>query len=282
MVNYNWIFFSLIPIRPKCSVSSVLVAPGPCVRTDHLNPSDIVKEEKPLAVDGCEDSHSGHNVKIKSSPDFPSLKHKDRQRRNCYTYSDRSKHKSLAHKRLCRHNSMTSCTQEAHAQIQQFELEKAPSRGDCLPSFSSSVPQVHPEDQIPQKDISTSHFNNLNVQNEVSSKIVTFIPNEQEESVMNNVALLSEAIQDGDVSPEDVTGKSLSEKEEGSCPTQSRSPVRKIQRKVRVYKRKRRKVETNVECKKPSDAPENAFLKLWELFQSSEDMDVDFHGFEDV
>ncbi|XP_047453673.1 protein DBF4 homolog A [Mugil cephalus] len=283
----NFIHIKAKAKRPKCSVSSVVIVPGPCVRTDQRHkvdpdPSDTVKEEKPWPVDGCEDSHSGHSLKIKSSPDAPLRIRKDCERRNCYTYSDRSKHKSLARKRLCRQNSLTPCTQKAQAQIQQFELERAPSRGDGVPSFPSSGPRVDPEDQIPHRDISTAHFCSLNMQNEVASKSVTFIPNKQEESVMNRDALLSETLQDRDISPDKVTGKGLSVKEEGSRPTQTLSPGHKIQRKVRVYKRKRRKMETNVECKKPSDTPENVLLKLWELFQSSEDMDMDFHGFENV
>ncbi|MEQ2302313.1 hypothetical protein AMECASPLE_005550 [Ameca splendens] len=53
--------------------------------------------------------------------------------------------------------------------------------------------------------------------------------------------------------------------------------VQNIQRKIKVYKRKRRKVDTNTESAEPE--PKNSMLKLWEIFQSSDDTDVEFHGF---
>ncbi|KAK5603041.1 hypothetical protein CRENBAI_014539 [Crenichthys baileyi] len=55
--------------------------------------------------------------------------------------------------------------------------------------------------------------------------------------------------------------------------------VQNIQRKIHVYKRKRRKVDTNAESAEPE--PDNSMLKLWEIFQSSDDTDVAFHGFTD-
>uniref|UniRef100_A0A665UK32 Protein DBF4 homolog A n=1 Tax=Echeneis naucrates TaxID=173247 RepID=A0A665UK32_ECHNA len=63
-------------------------------------------------------------------------------------------------------------------------------------------------------------------------------------------------------------------------PSQNLSPVQEIRRKIKVYKRKRRKLDMDVEQVKPNDALDNNLLKIWELFQSSDDMDVEFHGFE--
>lgn len=79
---------------------------------------------------------------------------------------------------------------------------------------------------------------------------------------------------------EEYAGKNLPEKEELSgIPTQTFSPVRKIKRKSRVYKRKRQKFESHAGVK-PSVAVGDSKLKLCEFFQSSDGMDVEFQGFE--
>lgn len=59
-------------------------------------------------------------------------------------------------------------------------------------------------------------------------------------------------------------------------------PVERIQRKIKVYKRKRRKVAKPVvsEYDELKDAAKDGFTRLWELFQASDDMDLEFYGFE--
>lgn len=79
--------------------------------------------------------------------------------------------------------------------------------------------------------------------------------------------------------PEEFTGKNLPEKEELSIPAQT-SPMRKIKRKVRIYKRKRQKV-TSHGCVTQNVVLDDSKLKLWEIFQSSEHMDLEFLGFTD-
>lgn len=79
----------------------------------------------------------------------------------------------------------------------------------------------------------------------------------------------------------EITGTNLPEKQELSIPTQTFSPMRKIKRKVRVYKRKRQKVELPFGCVKQGFALEDSKLKLLEVFQSSDGMDVEFLGFKD-
>uniref|UniRef100_A0A3Q4MFH4 Protein DBF4 homolog A n=1 Tax=Neolamprologus brichardi TaxID=32507 RepID=A0A3Q4MFH4_NEOBR len=117
---------------------------------------------------------------------------------------------------------------------------------------------------IPHEDInsSTLRVDNMNIQNNLSSKSLSFFENEQQ-------------------SDKKVTGKNDSGKKEGCLPTESCSPVQKIQRRIKVYKHKRRKLDTNIEHVEPGDVSDNSLLKLWKLFQSSDDMDVEFHGFED-
>ncbi|XP_044065319.1 protein DBF4 homolog A [Siniperca chuatsi] len=277
--------------RPKCSVSSVLIAPGPCGKTElrhkgDLDTIEIIKEEQHRTVDGHEGSYSGHTLNIGSVPCSAPLIHRERDRKSYYTHSDRSKHKSLALKRPCRQNSLTSITQKAaQAQVPQPKMETAPSTDECLASIPSIYTRVDLVDQIIAQDMnsSTSHFHNTNVQNEVSSKSLNVLTNQQETPDKDSGpdSSVFEAVQDGNILPDKITGNNLSEKEEAILPTQSFSPVRKIQRRIRVYKRKRRKVDTHIEHVKPSGIPDNSTLTLWELFQSSDDMDVEFLGFED-
>ncbi|XP_068592474.1 protein DBF4 homolog A [Cebidichthys violaceus] len=264
--------------RSKCSVSSVLIAPGPFGTTvqrhkGDLDKTEIIKEEEQhrTVVEG---SYSAHTLQIGSVTDSTPLI--PRERRSYYCHSDRSKHKSLACKQRCRKNSLTSCSQKAEqAQIPEPRMETAPSRGECVASIPSRVTPVNKVDQTtPDVNSSTSCFHNVIVQNEASLKCLNVITNQQEESDRKQDSSVCEA--------DKLTGNDLSEREEEeSLPSHSFSPLRKIQRRVRVYKRKRRKVDTCVESLKPRDIPENSMLKIWGLFQSTDDMDVEFLGFED-
>ncbi|XP_035481400.2 protein DBF4 homolog A [Scophthalmus maximus] len=282
-LHCNFIHIRAKVKRPKCSVSSVLVAHGPCGKTELRHEGDqytaeTIKEEQHQTVEG--ESYSGHAPKIRSAPGSTPLIQREGVRRNCHTYSDRSNFKSLARKRPCRKISLNTCTQKAEQdEILQPRGETASSRGECLVSFPSRVPQVDSLDHVSLKDSSSSLFHDINAQ-KGSSKSLHFVTNQQEESNANEDVLPFEAVQDESFLPNKMTGNNLAENMKGEVPPQSFSPVRKIQRRIRVYKRKRRKVDTHVECVKPIDSPDNSMLKLWELFQSSDDMDVEFHGFE--
>lgn len=114
-----------------------------------------------------------------------------------------------------------------------------------------------------------------------SERDISIERNVQQDPDINKESLPFEATQDRKVFQEKVDSKNLTEKEEEeSLPIQSSPPVRRIQRRVRVYRRKRRKVDTNVEHEYPGDVPDS-LLNLWKLFQSSDDMDVEFYGFPD-
>nr|XP_019948867.1 PREDICTED: protein DBF4 homolog A [Paralichthys olivaceus] len=271
--------------RTKCSVSSFLVAPGPCGKTERRHRGDLVtaetvKEEQQQTVEV--ESYSGHALKIRSVPGSARLIHREWNRRNCHTYSERSKAKSLALKRLCRQNSLTSCSQKAEqTHIAQPKRNTVSSTGERLEASPSGVPQVDSVDLISHidKNSLSSCSNNIDVQN-YSSKSLDVVTNQQEQSETNTDVLQFEAVQDGSIFPDKMTGNYLAENTEGQLPPQSFSPAWKIKRKVRFFKRKRRKIDTHVEHVKPSDAPDNYMLKLVELFQSSDDMDMEFRGFE--
>ncbi|KAL7394005.1 hypothetical protein ABVT39_019243 [Epinephelus coioides] len=288
-LHCNFIHIRTQVKRPKCSVSSVLIAPGPCGKTElrhkgDLDTTEIIKEEQHWTIDGHEGSYSGHTLKTRSVTGSAPLVDREGERRSCYTHTDRSKHRSLARKRPCRQNSLTSCPQKTEqAEILQPVMETAPSGGECPPSIPTRVTQVKEEDQTVTQDInnSSSHLQDMNVQNETSSNCLNVVTNQKEESEKKQDSSVHEAVQDGNTLPDKMTENNLSAKEEVSLPSQSISPVRKIRRRVRVYKRKRRKVDTRVESVKPSDTPDSSLLRLLEIFQSSDDMDVEFLGFED-
>lgn len=268
---------SLIPVRPKCSVSSVLIAPGPCGKTaqrhkEYLDTIDIFKEEQHRTVDG---SHSGHTLKVRTVAGSAPVIHREGERRQ--THSDRSKHRSLARKRPCRQNSLTSCShKDEQAQSLQPKMETAPSSGECLQPAPSRVTEVNKVDEIITQDMNNSPLQNMNIQNEASSECLNVVTNQQEDKKQDSS--VCEAVQDGNTLPDKMNH---SEKEQASLPSQSFSPNRKIQRRVRVYKRKRRKVDTRAERVKQSNIPGDSMMKLWQLFHSSDDMDVEFLGFED-
>ncbi|KAM4581361.1 protein DBF4 homolog A [Odontesthes bonariensis] len=257
--------------RPKCSVSSVLVAPGPCGKIDlehkgDLDPSETVKLKEQRTDDGSDGLYPGQNIKMGSaSGSYPPSQRKT-DRRTFYTYSHRSKHKPPLRKRTCGQICVTACTQTAERpRIPQLRSETAPSGGEFLPWFPSKMKRG---DHISQKDPSSSSSYSHNVIKE-------------EHVDINKNTSVFEAVQERSPFSEKVAGNDLPEKDETSFPVQSFSPVRKIQRRVRVYKHKRRKVDTNEEQVKPRDVSDNSILNLWELFKSSDDTDVEFHGFAD-
>lgn len=217
---------------------------------------------------------------MKSFPGSSPFTHRERVRRNCYTYSDRSKHKSLAGKRPSRLSSSTE--KDEQAQIPRLKTETAPSEGECRVSSPPGAAQVNSVNQISHKDTknSASFSHNISAQSDLS-KCHNVAINHQKESDTDNDSLLFDAAQKGNESLDKTTGHNLVENKEERPPLQTQSPFRKIQRKVRLYKRKRRKIDAQVEHVKPSGVPDNSMLNLWELFQSSDDMDVEFHGFED-
>lgn len=266
-----------IPTRPKCSVSSVLFVREPCGGTnvshrggpDH---PDAVQVEEHRTVE-FKDSHIGQSNKNESSPSsapqFPSKE----DRWLCSTYSNRSKHRSVPCKQTCRPSPLTLCAHRAEPeQIPQVKSETSSSKGECQPLFPSRDAEVNHMDQIPHKDTngSTAYLQSTNSESEVSANSI-IVPGLGHEDPKTDEAL-------HESNTFSKTGNNLSEKEDESlyfC------TGRKIQRRVRVYKHKRRKMDTNTRHSESGGASDDALLKLWELFQSTDDMDVEFHGFTD-
>ncbi|XP_041843786.1 protein DBF4 homolog A [Melanotaenia boesemani] len=278
-LHCNFITINTEVNRPKCSVSSVLVAPGPCKKTDpsctgKLDCSQTVQvEDHKTATDGSEGSYLGQKIKIGSIFNTDPLIQVKGDWRNCFTYLDRFKHKPRVCKQTHKQNFLTSSTQNAeHAQLHRLKSETAPSRGEFLPTFPPKGTQLKLVRQVAFQDTNCSTSYSTNIQSEESAKNISCTTHLHEGS--SKSALLFDAVQE-----RNAFSEKLPEKEEASLPSQSFSPDRKIWRKIRVYKHKRRKVDRNMEHVKQS-VPD-ATLKLWELFQSSDDMDAEFHGFAD-
>ncbi|KAM4735722.1 protein DBF4 homolog A isoform 1-T2 [Anableps anableps] len=258
-LHFNFLPIKTKAMRRKCSVSSVLLAPGRCGQADpslqgNAGQSNIIKPEKDRIVDASERSYSEH---LYTKGD----------RNNYYTYLDRSKHRFLASKQTIRKNSTQKSEQ---IMFPQSKLENPYSDGEFLTTFPS-------KDKIPLKDTNSSVFclQDTNLQSEASASNFSVVTHGPEDT--NKDAAQSEAVQEAITFSE--TENSLSEKEEESPHLPIFSTVQKIQRKIRVYKHKRRKVDPSAESAEPE--PESSLLKLWEIFHSSDDMDVDFLGFAD-
>ncbi|XP_035989747.1 protein DBF4 homolog A isoform X1 [Fundulus heteroclitus] len=251
-LHFNFLPLKTKTTRPKCIVSSTLLAPGSCGEADpsiggDARNSEITKAEEDRILDGSERSHPEQRFCAKAD------------QRSCYTYSDGSKHRFLAYKQ--------TATQKAE---QIVKSENPHSDGE----FLSRDNRVGFVDKIPHKDTndSVSYLLGTNLQSDASASNFSVVADGPEDA--NKEAVLSEAVQEAKVSSK--TGNKLSEKED-EMPIFSR--VQTIQRKIKVYKRKRRKVDPIVESAGPE--LENSVLKLWEIFQSSDDMDVEFRGFAD-
>ncbi|XP_037309091.2 protein DBF4 homolog A [Pungitius pungitius] len=257
--------------RPKCSVSSVLIAPGPSGKPvqRHEEATDkkenFKEEEQPRTVEGHGGSYSAHTLNITSVAGSSPLI--STEGRTYCTRSQGDKRKSVARKRPCRPNSLTSCSQSA-AQVPEPRKETAPRR-ECLASIPPGGTQLTQATTQEEKG-STSRFDTMNSRNEASLKGLNVIASHEDKKEDSSAC---EAVQDWKVSFDKT-------REEESLPSLSFSPVRKIQRRVRVYRRKTRKVDTCDESVKPADVPDSSVLKLWELFQSSDDMVGEFMGFE--
>uniref|UniRef100_A0A3B5MPA5 DBF4-CDC7 kinase regulatory subunit n=1 Tax=Xiphophorus couchianus TaxID=32473 RepID=A0A3B5MPA5_9TELE len=255
-LHFNFLPIKTKDMRRKCSVSSVLLAPGPCGEASQslqgdASHSDTVKEEEDWIFDASEESCSEHFC-TKGG------------RKNCYTYSDKSKHRFLASMRTIRQNSSTQKSEQI--MIPQPKSENPHSDGEFLTTFPS-------RDKILHKDTnsSVSYLRGPNLQSEASASNFSVVTHGAEDT--NNDAALSEA------KTFSKTENSLSEKEEENSNLPIFSTVQKIQRKIRAYKHKRRKVDPSGQSAEPE--PENSVLKLWEIFQSGDDMDVEFLGFSD-
>lgn len=195
---------------------------------------------------------TNYEQKAAPSPSGPAARGRPRR---CDTLSDGTR------RQLCRHKSLISRSGKASLP----KTQTAPPSGDCLGSLPHRVKNVDVADQITTENTNSS-----------TSDLHNAETNQRDDPQHKRDFSVFSAVRDGNMQQDKITGATCIEKQEGSVSTQDSSPVRTIQRRVHVYERKRRKLATHVECL----PAENSRLKLLEMFQSSEDAEVEFLGFE--
>ncbi|XP_056143011.1 protein DBF4 homolog A [Lampris incognitus] len=280
-------FLSTKTKRRKYSIPSILVAPGLCRETKqrHKERDGDASETKGqcsrvLATSGCGEASEGPSSKYNPTHGTALVTHGEwgREIGGDNKGKPQPKHLSVSRKRPCWHDPCSACSCKAEPiQIHRPEAEMAPSRGD---SFIPD-PTLDQEGHRTCVDGNGSglHNNKEDLWNEFPSNSLVVNSKRHEVSAESRDSLSIDCVCDG--LPGKVT--CVSQNQEADSP-QSPSPVRTFTRKVRVYKQKRLRMETQPTGQEPAklaDIPGNAMLNLWQLFQSSDDMDLEFRGFED-
>lgn len=294
--------FNFTPIKthtkkPKCSiVSSILHAPGPYVKTDEGFQRCVDGEESEegpptlwsTVVGELESKQSGYEQPLDhfqtDTAVHPAVSQSDGDQRDGAKVLDRRqpKPRSYPRKRVRRQGSLR--TEQALTPGTEVEAETAPSRGDasfCIPDRILVVRhcQGDQEDRVTSMDKQPSSQGHREDPQRVipseSTVVVTAgllevsLASEKQEDLCQEGIAHSQSLELGNVS-DGVDCKGY------DSITQCPPPLPLLQRRVGDFKRKRRKFNS-----KPSRQPDSSLLNLWELFQSSEDMDMEFRGFED-
>lgn len=254
--------YHVISITSRCSVSSVVVALGPCVETEPRPKHDLHTVE---TIHEQQEVNDQEHLKSRATPSFNVLVPGEGQRRGNDTFSDGSRHTFGEHKQLCRQNFLSSRSRKASLP----KTQTAPSSGDCFEYLPSRVKSVDLAGQMITENTnsSLSHVHNDET-------------NERDDPQQILDSSVFATMQDGNMAQDKMTGATTSDKQECSLLAQNSSPVRTIQRKVQVYECKRRKLETHGEHLQPCNVSDDFRLKLLKMFQSSDDTDMEFLGFE--
>ncbi|KAM6967474.1 protein DBF4 homolog A [Aplochiton taeniatus] len=281
--------FNFTPIktqtkRPKCSiVSSILHAPGPYVKTEErfqgcFDSGEAEEGQLTLwaTAEELETKQIGEPPTDHFQTDAAVSRSNGDQRDGDTVLHQRSPRARSYHRKRVRRQGLPPGT--------EIEAETAPSRGDassCIsdrklvvrhcqgdqegrgPSMdkqpSSKDRREDPERVIPSK-----------VPDATSGLLKAPLASGKLEDLRLEGIVHNQSLEPGNVScGPDCKG----------CDSVAHGPppLQLLQRRVRDFRRKRRKVNG-----KPSPRPESSLLNLWELFQSSEDMDLEFRGFKDL
>ncbi|XP_053744292.1 protein DBF4 homolog A [Synchiropus splendidus] len=158
------------------------------------------------------------------------------------------------YERKRQHTPVPTCTQRS-IEINCQKGEIPPSGGEHHSSVPSGVALVGSCGPSSNPGITTSSLHNIKIG-----------------------SCLADPEQSGHTTPKKTTGPGHSEREEDPR-TVTSSPSPKIVRKVRPPKLRRK--ETPFVGHKHLRSSLDPIRRLWEIFQSSDDMDVEFMGFED-
>lgn len=277
---FNFIHLKTHDKRPKCSISSVLQVNEETQGADANEMARALTSLWPSTEDP-QDGESPPKLSPKHSSLPPPFSHSAGERRDCNDVPDRHQRRQRppSRKRPCRQGSPhTPPPRTGLCQRPGSKAVREPSRGhpsNCDTDANPALSQGEQESQRSCED------NNRPALLRHGGDLQCVVPSaslagkEEESPLRLGVCVAAGRSLLG-------KGEGVPECKESSTQTHSPSPAIRLRRKVRDFKRKRRKVDTQTvtqERGKTRDIPSGPSLDLWQLFQSSEDMDWEFRGF---
>ncbi|XP_029602208.1 protein DBF4 homolog A isoform X1 [Salmo trutta] len=281
--------------RSKYSITSLLCVPGPSIQMEEEGGVET-KELKgglmslwsttvePPLSQSVENPLEQPRKRSRGAPVPHSTSEGEKR---CSYVPDRPqpKHRSLSCKQRCRQGSPRKHPQRAGlSQTPVSNAEIDPSTHDSVanPRLSHQGQRTHTD-----KDGRSSFGHTEDLQCGDPAVCVK-VPSSQHEVAGPSEHHKLRALEESELSHDTLAGDTLPgntggvlELKAGDMETHT-PPARTLQRRVRDYRRKRRKVEkqqTAQEQEKPSNVPSSSLLNLWQLFHSSEDMECEFRGF---
>ncbi|XP_036823067.1 protein DBF4 homolog A isoform X3 [Oncorhynchus mykiss] len=284
--------------RSKYSITSQLCVPGPSIQMEEEKEGGVETKElkgglmslwsttvEPPLSQSVENPLEQPRKRSRGAPVPHSTSEGEKR---CSYVPDRPqpKHRSLSCKQRCQRGSPRKHRQRAGlSQTPVSNAEIDPSTFDSVanPRLSHQGQRTHTD-----KDgrSSFSHTEDLQC-GDPAGRVK--VPSSQHKVAGPSEHHKLRALEESELSHDTLAGDTLSgnaggvpELEAGDTETHIPPPARTLQRRVRDYRRKRRKVEKQQnaqEQEKTCNVPSSSLLNLWQLFHSSEDMECEFRGF---
>ena len=263
--------------RPKCSVSSTVAVQGPYGTALHKPPDASATERrwKPYTLSTAAGGREvSHRPAMEPIPGSVSGAESTLRNHDGSLVQPLPRHTSPT----CRTDSVSGQTAAQRVSTPTLQVELAPPRGS-----SSAVDSVRLSRLSRTRTRALLQYHKDFSQSGCSSR--TFPPSHPLQTGVGESVLgpPSARPQDQPLAPEQEKETRIPEGQGVLLPQQRPSPVRTIQRKVKVQKRKRRRVDLGSGCCQQAssacDIPDEPSLR--QLFQSSDPVDLDFLGFDD-
>ncbi|XP_042162919.1 protein DBF4 homolog A isoform X2 [Oncorhynchus tshawytscha] len=284
--------------RSKHSITSLLCVPGPSIQMEEEKEGGVETKElkgglmslwsttvEPPLSQSVENPLEQPRKRSRGAPVPHSTSEGEKR---CSYVPDRPqpKHRSLSCKQRCQQGSPRKHPQRAGlSQTPVSNAEIDPSTLDSVanPRLSHQGQRTHTD-----KDGRSSFSQTEDLQcGDPAGRVK--VPSSQHKVAGPSEHHKLRALEESELSHDTLAGDTLPgntggvpELEAGDTETHTPPPARTLQRRVRDYRRKRRKVEkqqTAQEQEKTSNVPSSSLLNLWQLFHSSEDMECEFRGF---
>ncbi|CAL8247212.1 unnamed protein product [Lota lota] len=267
--------------RPKCSVSSTLAVLEPYGTALHKpqDASGTKKRWKPYSISTAAGGREASNrLAVEPIPGSVKTSSAESTLRNL----DRSSAQPLPYhtSHTCRTDSVSGQTTAQLVPTPTYQVKLAPSRGNSSALDSARLSRLS---QTRTRTRETPQYHKEYSQSGCSSRTFPHSHSLQKggcESIRDSPS----ECPNEPVSQEQDKETHIPECQGVNLPEQRPSPVRTIQRKVKVQKRKRRRVDMGSAChnqvRSACDIPDDG-MYLWQLFHSSDHVDVEFVGFDD-